>query len=84
MKTTYPLTSKSQITVPKEVRTHLGLRPGGRAVFSIKPSGEVVINRPLTAAEIIARAGKPTGKQTLTEREKLRSEYLMKKYDIKP
>jgi antitoxin PrlF len=83
MKSTYPLTSKSQITVPKEIREHLGLKPGDRASFRIEPTGKVVINRPRTPAEIRAAVGKPTGKQPLTERERLISTYLAKKYNVK-
>jgi AbrB family looped-hinge helix DNA binding protein len=83
MKATYPLTSKSQITVPKEIRKHLQLKPGDRAIFSIKKDGEVVIKRPPTPAEIMARVGKPTGAQPLTEREKLIGGYLAKKYNVK-
>ena len=83
MKSTYPLTSKSQITVPKEVREHLGLKPGGRAAFRIMPNGEVVVSRPRTPAEIRAAVGKPSGKQSLTKREKLIGTYLAKKYNVK-
>ena len=83
MKATYPLTSKSQITVPKEVRKHLGLKPGARASYRIKPNGEVVLRRPPTPTEIMARVGPPAGDQPLTEREKLIGTYLAKKYNVK-
>ena len=83
MKATYPLTSKSQITVPKEVRQHLGLKPGSHATFHIEPDGKVVFNRPRTPAEIRAAVGPPTGDQPLTEREKLIGGYLAKKYNVK-
>ena len=83
MKATYPLTSKSQITVPKEVREHLGLKPGSHATFHIMPNGNVTLNRPLTGVEIMARVGPPSGDQPLTEREKLIGGYLAKKYKVK-
>jgi len=83
MKATYSLTSKSQITVPKEVREHLGLKSGGYATFHIEPSGKVVINRPRTPAEIRAAVGPPSGDQPLTEREKLIGGHLAKKYNVK-
>ncbi len=82
MKTSYPLTSKSQITVPKQVREHLGLKPGRRAKFRIKRNGEVTISRPPTIEEIRAKLGKPDGTQPLTAKEKLIGEYLAKKYDV--
>ncbi len=38
---TATITSKGQITVPKEVRKHLGLRRGDRVDFSIDAEGNV-------------------------------------------
>jgi len=40
------VTSKGQITVPKEIRDQLGLRSGSRVDFKIERSGKVVF-RPL-------------------------------------
>ncbi len=40
---TATLTSKGQTTVPKEVRDHLGLKPGDRPRFGIQEDGRVVI-----------------------------------------
>jgi AbrB family looped-hinge helix DNA binding protein len=37
------LTSKGQATIPKAIREHLGLKPGGRIRFFIHPNGTVVI-----------------------------------------
>jgi antitoxin PrlF len=37
------LTSKGQATIPKAIREHLGLKPGGRIKFFIHPDGSVVI-----------------------------------------
>jgi antitoxin PrlF len=37
------LTSKGQITVPKEVREKLNLKTGSRVDFVIEPSGRVVL-----------------------------------------
>ena len=37
------LTSKGQITVPKEVREKLHLKTGSRIDFVIEPSGQVVL-----------------------------------------
>jgi AbrB family looped-hinge helix DNA binding protein len=41
------LTSKGQITLPKEVRDRLGLEPGSRVDFVIEPSGRVML-RPMS------------------------------------
>lgn len=37
------VTSKGQITVPKEIREHLGIEPGDRVNFQIGSSGEVIV-----------------------------------------
>ena len=40
------LTSKGQVTVPKEVREFLSIGPGSKVTFELTPAGDVVI-RPL-------------------------------------
>jgi AbrB family looped-hinge helix DNA binding protein len=42
------LTSKGQVTVPKQVRDFLGIRPGSKVTFELTPKGDVVL-RPWTA-----------------------------------
>jgi looped-hinge helix DNA binding domain, AbrB family len=37
------LTSKGQITVPKEIRDHLGVDAGDRLNFQIREGGEVLV-----------------------------------------
>ena len=37
------ITSKGQATIPKAIRDHLGLKPGGRVKFFIHPDGSVVL-----------------------------------------
>lgn len=37
------LTSKGQVTIPKAVREHLGLKPGSKVAFSLDANGDVVI-----------------------------------------
>jgi AbrB family looped-hinge helix DNA binding protein len=49
------LTSKGQVTIPKAVREHLGLRPGDTVEFRIV-EGEVIV-RPLET-DLAWRAGK--------------------------
>ncbi len=45
---TAKLTSKGQVTIPKEVRTHLRVETGDRLDFVIGGDGQVVL-RPATA-----------------------------------
>ncbi len=37
------LSSKNQVTIPKQVREHLNLKPGDRFKFFLQPDGVVVI-----------------------------------------
>lgn len=57
------LTCKGQITIPKEAREHLGLKPGDRVKFFIQPDGHVVIlaKIPISALKGIVpkRKGRP-------------------------
>ena len=46
------LTSKGQATIPKAIREHLGLKPGGRVKFFIHPDGSVVLLAKLPASAL--------------------------------
>ena len=37
------ITVKGQATIPKAIREHLGLKPGGRVKFFVHPDGTVVL-----------------------------------------
>jgi antitoxin PrlF len=52
------MTSKGQVTVPKAVRDHLGLKAGSAVTFERLPSGEVVLRpaRPRAKAPLSAFA----------------------------
>ncbi len=39
------LTSKGQVTIPKQIRDALNLAPGSSMEFAVNREGEVVINR---------------------------------------
>ena len=56
---TSTLTSKGQITLPKEIREYLNLRPGHRLEFEITPEGAVFLrprNRDIRALKGIVRS----------------------------
>jgi AbrB family looped-hinge helix DNA binding protein len=40
----YTLTSKSQVTIPKSMRKHLGIQPGESIEFEPLPDGRVAIS----------------------------------------
>ena len=40
------MTSRGQVTIPKEMRKALGLKPGSKVVFELGSPGEMVIRRP--------------------------------------
>jgi antitoxin PrlF len=37
------ITSKGRVTIPKEIREHLGLKAGDRVKFFLHPNGSVVL-----------------------------------------
>ena len=44
---TATLTTKGQVTIPKEVREHLGIDTGDRLIFAIQEDGTVTV-KPIT------------------------------------
>jgi AbrB family looped-hinge helix DNA binding protein len=46
------ITSKGQATIPKAIREHLGLKPGGRVKFFVHPDGTVVLLPKLPASAL--------------------------------
>jgi antitoxin PrlF len=54
------VTVKGQVTIPKEARDHLGLKPGDRVKFFMQPDGHVVIlpKLPVSALKGLLRTSK--------------------------
>jgi AbrB family looped-hinge helix DNA binding protein len=46
------ITAKGQITIPRAVREHLGVRPGDRIRFFLHPAGEIVARPVLPVARL--------------------------------
>lgn len=46
------ITVKGQATIPKEIREHLGLKPGDRLKFFLHPDGTVVLLPKLPARRL--------------------------------
>lgn len=68
------LTSKGQVTVPKNVRDFLGIGPGSKVMFDLTPKGDVVL-RPVAARPVRrSRFAKARGSATV----KMRTDEIMK------
>lgn len=46
------VTIKGTTTIPKNVRDHLGIKPGDRVRFRLNKAGEYVVTRDLTLEEV--------------------------------
>lgn len=53
------ITSKGQVTIPREVRRHLGLQEGDKLSFVLKDDGSVAVHVPAypTVASLVGAAG---------------------------
>jgi AbrB family looped-hinge helix DNA binding protein len=43
------VTSKGQVTIPKQVRDALGIRPGTKLIFDVNDAGELVLRKSVQA-----------------------------------
>ncbi|MFN7055759.1 AbrB/MazE/SpoVT family DNA-binding domain-containing protein [Hyphomonas sp.] len=48
--TEYRITKKGQVTLPKAIREHLGVREGDEVWFEIRADGQVVVRRHMSDA----------------------------------
>lgn len=84
---TNSITAKGQITLPKLFRDKLGLDKLGKADIRFNDHDEIVITRPKTPDDSLARIrailANPSHSQPLTERQKLIGDYLAKKYHVR-
>lgn len=83
MSYTYNITSKGQITIPKEFREKLGLDKIGKATLSLNDKSEILITLPKDLADIRVLLSKPTFKDAVSKTEKTIGGQLAKKYDVR-
>ena len=83
MNYTYSITSKGQITIPKEFREKLGLDRIGKATIHLNDKDEIVLTPPKTLAEVRAILSKPTFKDKPSEKENAIGTQLAKKYGVR-
>ena len=79
----HSITSKGQITIPKEFREKLGLDKLGKASLEVNERNEIVITQPKSLAQVRTLLGKPSFKDTPSEKEQLIGKQLAKKYGIR-
>ena len=82
MNYTYSITSKGQITIPKEFREKLGLDKHSKATFRVNDSNEIVITAPKDLNEVRALLNKPTFKDKASEKEQAIGAQLADKYAV--
>ena len=82
MSYTHNITSKGQITIPKEFRDRLNLDKLGKASIDMNSQGQIVLSRPQELSEVRKLLGKPTGKDAPSVTEEIIGKQLAKKYDV--
>lgn len=82
MNYTHSITSKGQITIPKEFREKLGLDKVGRATLRVNDKNEIVITSPKSLAEVRSLLSKPSFKDGPSEKEKAIGKQMAKKYGV--
>jgi antitoxin PrlF len=80
---THSITSKGQITIPKEFREKLGLDKIGKATVYLNDKNEIVLAAPKTLTEVRALLLEPTFRDRPSEKEKAIGEQLAKKYSVR-
>ena len=82
MKYTYSITSKGQLTVPKEFRKKLGLDKLGKATLHLNDNNEIVITAPKDLAAVRSLLHAPTFKDKTSAKEQAIGSQLAKKYAV--
>ena len=75
------MTSKGQITVPKDVRLKLGLRPGDRVRFIVEDDGRVrLLPAKRDISELVGMLPKPKRALTLEEMDEAIAQAVAEKF----
>ncbi|HVA11021.1 MAG TPA: AbrB/MazE/SpoVT family DNA-binding domain-containing protein [Candidatus Dormibacteraeota bacterium] len=82
MSYTYSITSKGQLTIPKEFREKLGLDKLGKATLQVNDKNEIVITAPKGLTEVRSLLNKPSFKDKTSEKEQTIGAQLAKKYAV--
>ena len=75
------VTSKGQVTIPRQVRERLGVRAGGRLRFAIEDGNRIVLSpRPRSLGDLAGMLGKPPRSLTLEEMDEAIARAVVDKY----
>lgn len=83
MNYTYSITSKGQITIPKEFRDRLGLDKIGKATLRLNDRNEIILTPPKTLMEVRTMLNNPTFKDTPSKKEAAIGRQLANKYSVR-
>ena len=83
MNYTYSITSKGQITIPKEFRDKLGLDKLGKANIRMNDMGEIVLSPAKDLAAVRSLLSTPSFKDAPSEKEQTVGSELAKKYGVR-
>ena len=83
MNYTYSITSKGQITIPKEFRDKLGLDKLRKANLRMNDMDEVVLSLPKDLGAVRSLLNTPSFKDTPSEKERTIGAELAKKYGVR-
>lgn len=63
------VTSKGQVTIPREVRERLGIRAGDRLLFAVAEDGSVAVQKVASRAldDLVGLLGRPSRRLTIDE-----------------
>jgi bifunctional DNA-binding transcriptional regulator/antitoxin component of YhaV-PrlF toxin-antitoxin module len=82
MSYTYSITSKGQITIPKEFRKQLGLDKLGKATLQLNDKNEIIITVPKDLSAVRELLSRPSFKDNTSEKEQAIGAQLAKKYGV--
>jgi antitoxin PrlF len=71
------ISTKGQVTIPKDIRDALGIRPGDKVRFDLERGDRAVLQKaePSTLTEILGRLG-PSGSSGVSMQRRLRREWV--------
>ncbi|GBC70187.1 hypothetical protein HRbin01_01897 [archaeon HR01] len=73
---TSPLSEKGQVTIPKEIREYLGVKPGDKVLFLVEEGKVILVKAGSKKVSNVLRKQKPWKTNHLEFQMRLREEWL--------